>query len=106
MKTAKLFVSLMIGALVAAAGHAAEKTLPQPVKEEISDSSVTAKIKSEFARDKLVSTTNIKVDTEDKGIVTLAGHAKSKAEADQAVKLAKITKGVASLKNDISVGTR
>jgi osmotically-inducible protein OsmY len=46
---------------------------------------------------------NIKVDTDDKGVVTLSGKAKSKAEADQAVKIARDTKGVTSVKNDILV---
>jgi osmotically-inducible protein OsmY len=54
----------------------------------------------------MVSAMRVKVETDDKGVVTLSGTAKSKAEADQAVKLARNTKGVTSVKNDISVATR
>src|SRR5882757_10823112 len=98
-------VMLAIAALVApAAGFAAENTTTQKIQEEVADSSVTTKIKAEFAKDNLVSATNIKVDTEDKGIVTLGGRAKSKEEADRAVKIARDTSGVISVKNNIAVG--
>ena len=43
------------------------------------------------------------VDT-DKGVVKLTGTAKSTAEADKAVTLAKNTKGVTSVVNEIKVG--
>ena len=75
-----------------------------PKKEHgvVSDAMITTKVKAEFAKDKMVSATKIHVDT-DKGVVTLGGTAKSKAEADHAVALAKNVSGVASVKNDIKV---
>ena len=39
----------------------------------------------------------------DKGVVKLSGNAKSKDEADKAASIAKNTKGVVSVKNDIQV---
>ena len=66
------------------------------------DGLITTKIKAEYAKDKAVSATNIHVDT-NKGVVTLTGAAKSKAEADKAVTLAKSVKGVTSVKNEIKV---
>ena len=63
---------------------------------------ITTKIKAEFANDKQVSAMSIKVDT-DKGVVKLSGNAKSKDEADKAASIAKNTKGVVSVKNDIQV---
>ena len=69
----------------------------------MNDSVITTKIKTEMAKDKQVSAMNIKVVTDDKGVVTLSGNAKSKAEADQAVKIARDTKGVTSVKSDIVV---
>jgi osmotically-inducible protein OsmY len=100
----KLATTLVIGALLApVAGYAAEKSMTQNVKEAVADSVITTKIKAEFAKDKQVSAMNIKVDTDDKGVVTLSGKAKSKAEADQAVKIARDTKGVTSVKSDILV---
>ena len=100
----KLATTLVIGALLApVTGYAAEKSTTQNVKEAVADSVITTKIKAEFAKDKQVSAMNIKVVTDDKGVVTLSGNAKSKAEADQAVKIARDTKGVTSVKSDILV---
>jgi len=66
------------------------------------DALITTKIKAEHAKDKDVSATKINVDTTN-GVVTLSGTAKSKAEADKAVTLAKNVKGVTSVKNNIKV---
>ncbi len=100
-----LATTLVTGALLApAAGYAADKTIPQSANDAVIESSVTVKIKSEFAKDKTVSATNIKVDTEEGGVVTLSGNAKSKAEADQAVKIARDISGVISVKNNIVIG--
>lgn len=75
----------------------------ETVKEHASDAVITTKVKAEFAKDKLVKATKIHVDT-DNGVVKLSGQAKNQAEADQAVKLAKNTKGVVDVKNEIQVG--
>jgi hyperosmotically inducible periplasmic protein len=64
---------------------------------------ITTKIKAEFAKDTQVSALKIHVDTDDKGVVTLSGNAKSSAEADKAVMIAKNTKGVVSVTNNIKV---
>ena len=66
------------------------------------DALITTKIKAEHAKDRDVSATKISVDTTN-GVVTLGGTAKSKAEADKAVALAKNVKGVTSVKNNIKV---
>lgn len=92
---------LLIGALaMPVAAFAADG---DSVKTELKDSVITTKVKAEFAKDKEVSATHVKVDTDANGVVTLSGTAKSKAEADKAVALAKSTKGVTSVKNDIVV---
>ena len=72
-------------------------------KEFVKDSVITAKIKAEMAKDKEVSATHIKVDTDANGVVQLSGNAKSRAEADKAVSIAKNVSGVRSVKNDIQV---
>ena len=56
-----------------------------------------------FAKDKLVSAMKIHVDT-DNGVVKLTGHAKNQAEIDKAMSLARNTKGVADVKNEIQIG--
>jgi hyperosmotically inducible protein len=66
------------------------------------DALITTKIKAEHAKDKDVSATRINVDT-NAGVVTLSGTAKSQAEAEKAVTLAKNVKGVTSVKNNIKV---
>jgi osmotically-inducible protein OsmY len=104
MKT-KLALSLVVAVLIVpVAGYAAEgKTVTESVKENVSDSVITTKIKTEYAKDKDVSALKIKVDTDDKGVVTLSGTAKTQSEADKAVKIAKETKGVVSVKNEIKI---
>jgi osmotically-inducible protein OsmY len=106
----KLATTLVIGALIApVAGYAADSmskdkpSVTEKIKESVGDAVITTKIKAEFAKDKQVSALHIKVDTDDKGVVTLSGNAKSKAEADKAVKIARDTKGVSSVKNEIMV---
>jgi len=73
------------------------------VKTEVKDSVITTKIKAEYAKDKAVSATHIKVDTDNAGIVKLSGTAKTQAEADKAVTLAKGVKGVTSVENNIEI---
>ncbi len=101
----RLATSLVIGALMLpVAGYAADiKAMKESVKENVGDAVITGKIKAEFAKDKLVKARNIKVDTDDKGVVTLSGNAGSKAEADKAVRIARNTKGVNSVRNDIQI---
>lgn len=73
------------------------------VSTKVEDSVITTKIKGVFAKDKLVSATNVKVETDSNGLVQLSGTAKSKDEAKRAVKLAKSVKGVTAVKDDIVV---
>jgi hyperosmotically inducible periplasmic protein len=82
--------------------HGATST-KESAKEHVSDAWITSKIKGEFAKDKAVSAMKIHVDT-DKGVVKLTGRAKSQDESDRAAALAKNTKGVTSVVNDIQVG--
>lgn len=100
-----LATTLVIAALSApVAGYAADtQSVKESIKENVGDAVITTRIKAEYAKDKDVSALKIKVDTDDKGIVTLSGNARSKAEADKAVRIARDTKGVTSVKNDIEV---
>ena len=107
----KLVASLVVvGALsvaplsVYADKHNTDST-KESVKEQVSDTWITTKIKGDFAKDKMVSATKIHVDT-DKGVVKLTGTAKSQDEADRAAALAKNTKGVVSVVNQVRVGTK
>lgn len=91
----------LVGALMTPLiGLAAEG---DPAATKVTDTIITAKVKAEFAKDKLVSATNVKVETNDNGVVQLTGSAKSKAEAEQAIKLAQNVKGVTAVKSDIVI---
>lgn len=74
-----------------------------PVGTTLGDAVITTKVKAEFAKDKHVSASDIKVETDSNGLVQLSGTAKTQAEADKAVMLAKNIKGVTSVKNEIVV---
>jgi hyperosmotically inducible periplasmic protein len=101
---------VVLGLALAPAAFAADKameksapTTTETVKDAIKDSIITTKIKAEYAKDKTVSAMNIKVDTDDKGAVTLSGNAKSKEEAAKAESIAKSVSGVTTVKNNIQL---
>lgn len=72
-------------------------------KTFVKDSMITAKVKAELAKEKDVSALHIKVDTDNMGVVQLSGTAKSQAEADRAVEIARGVEGVVSVDNKITV---
>lgn len=120
----KTFIKTAFGAiaLAAAFGASAQNTgrAPQPgvgevdrsaptqqatgaeAKRVIDDSALTTRVKAKYAVDETVRATKISVDTKH-NVVTLSGTARSQAEADRAVALAKETDGVASVVNNIRV---
>jgi osmotically-inducible protein OsmY len=83
--------------LDAQAGKAA-----QTVGDLVSDSGLTAKIKSKMALDDVVRARTIDVSTTD-GVVTLAGTVRSVAERDQALRLARDTKGIKQVVDRLSI---
>ena len=68
----------------------------------IDDTSITTSVKAKFVEDKIVDASSIKVETLN-GTVQLSGFAKTSTEKAQAVKLARNTKGVRAVKNDLLV---
>lgn len=112
--TAKFAATLLsIGMLAIPAAYAAGDTtattkpgsVTERAKQGVEDSAITTRIKADFAKDKDVSAMHIKVDTEHNGTVTLSGTAKSQAEVDKAMQIARNTKGVTSVRNEIKIGT-
>ena len=75
-------------------------------KDFVSDSIITTKIKVKLAEEKLANAVQIKVDTDNKGVVTLSGTAKTQEEADMAVSIARSVQGVATVENNIQVAAR
>jgi hyperosmotically inducible protein len=87
-------VGASIGEKVAAGANEAERV--------ISDSGLTAKIKSKMALDDTVKALAIDIDTTN-GVVTLSGNVSSEAEHSKAVQLAKETQGVRSVVDHLAV---
>jgi hyperosmotically inducible protein len=67
-----------------------------------SDTALTTKVKANLLAQPELKSLGIHVETE-KGVVMLSGFVESKAEADKAVKAAKATEGVTSVKSAIKV---
>src|ERR1700678_1198122 len=69
----------------------------------VKDSVITTKVKSKLAAKHLTSLTRIKVDTDEKAVVWLSGHAPTQDAVDLAAMIAKNTDGVNSVHNDVVV---
>jgi hyperosmotically inducible protein len=104
MMNIKLAASCIVaGALMLPlAGNAADSERSSP-KTFVKDSVITMKIKADLAEEKISSLGHIKVDTDDKGQVTLGGSVPSKADADKAVSIARAVKGVTSVENHLKI---
>ena len=68
----------------------------------VDDSATTAAIKAKFVEDKVVSASSINVETLN-GVVQLSGFARSAAEKSQAEQIARSSRNVRSVRNDIIV---
>jgi len=68
--------------------------------EYFDDATITGKVKAALVKDSDVKAKDINVETF-KGVVQLSGFADSQAEINKAVQVARDTKGVKSVKNDI-----
>jgi osmotically-inducible protein OsmY len=71
----------------------------------LADGSITAKIKAKMTLDDTVQASNIHVDYND-GVVTLTGTVGSNAEHKRAVDLARETKGVKSVRDQLKQAER
>jgi hyperosmotically inducible protein len=96
---------LLAGALMLPiAGYTADSDSDRSSpKAYVKDSVITTKIKAQLAEEKVSSLVRIKVDTDNKGMVTLSGTAASQNAADKAVSIAGAVKGVTSVQNNIKI---
>ncbi|WPB56585.1 BON domain-containing protein [Xylophilus sp. GOD-11R] len=74
----------------------------QTVGSYVDDAGITTAVKAKMAEDKSVSASSISVETLN-GTVQLSGFAKSQAEKNQAEVIAKNTKNVRDVRNNIVV---
>jgi len=81
-----------------------DDTTPQVKKgvQVMTDAEITSAVKTKLMGDKAVAGLKIDVDTE-KGVVTLTGPVNTAAEKAEALRLAKTTKGVASVVDKLTV---
>jgi hyperosmotically inducible protein len=78
------------------------KSVASETGRVLTDAEITSAVKTKFMADKTVSAMAINVDT-DHGVVTLKGDVKSAAEKQQALKIARETKGVRSVVDQLAI---
>jgi osmotically-inducible protein OsmY len=93
--TSLLLVLVLIAPLLFAA-------CGKSVGETIDDGTITARVKTALLNDPATGGMRIDVDTF-KGVVTLSGRAKSSAERDTAVAIARRTPGVQDVKSTLQI---
>lgn len=102
MKYARaLAFAAMAGLTIVSAGCSVARQ-QQSVGSYVDDASITTAVKAKFAEDKTVAATSISVETMN-GTVHLSGFAKSPMEKRKAGSIARNTKNVQSVKNNIVV---
>jgi hyperosmotically inducible periplasmic protein len=93
----KRHLIIVLGALLALASANCEK-------RSVDDSVITAIVKSKLAADNETSSANINVDTMN-GIVTLTGVVTTRANKEQAERIARSAEGVTRVINNLTVET-
>lgn len=93
--TALLLAFVLIAPLIVACG--------KTVGDTMDDATITTRVKTVFVNDPVVGTLRIDVDTF-KGVVTLSGRVKTKAEEEKAIELARTIKGVVDVKSTLTIG--
>jgi hyperosmotically inducible periplasmic protein len=76
------------------------------VGDEVSDTWITGQIKTEIAFDKGLKGSDISVDTNQNGVVTLTGTVPSEMEHQRALRLARGVTGVREVKDALTVTTQ
>lgn len=106
MNTKLIAGGLLAGAFllpIAAYADSDAGAVGSSAKTYVKDSVITAKVKAQLADEKLSSLVNVRVDTDNKGAVTLSGTAASRDAASKAVAIARAVEGVTSVENRIKI---
>lgn len=93
--------ALLAGATIVTSGCAVMRGQETP-GAYIDDTAITTAVKAKFVEDKTVDAASITVETLN-GTVALGGFAKSNAEKNQAEAIARNTKGVRQVRNNLAV---
>lgn len=102
MKYARaLAIAVLAGATLAGTGCAVIRG-QETIGQYVDDAAITTAIKAKFVEDKTVDAAAIRVETLN-GTVQLSGFAKSQAEKQMAESIARSTKGVRTVQNNVTV---
>nr|WP_256212141.1 BON domain-containing protein [Nitrosomonas communis] len=77
-------------------------SMAETVGQHVDDSVITAKVKKDIYDELTLKSSEIKVETS-KGVGQLSGFVSSRADIDRAGEVARLVKGVKSVKNDLQV---
>ena len=102
MNQLKRFSAILLAIVFVSALGCAGSATQESTGEYITDSWITTKVKASLAEDRQVKATEVNVETF-KGVVQLSGFVSSRAEMNQAVRIATGIKGVTSVRNDIRI---
>ncbi len=100
----KRFISIIVLAAAVVAGasipaaHADDRTLG----EKVDDATITARVKAKLAAERAKTLVKVNVDTHD-GAVHLTGIVPTEQDRAKAEELARLTKGVVAVTNDLGV---
>ena len=104
----KTLVAISLAAGFGAGAYAADSSPPQPhsdsVGAAITDTAITAKVKSQFMGDDRLKSSSISVTTTN-GVVTLTGSASDSDAKSAAEKLASSVEGVKSVDDDLQTSS-
>jgi osmotically-inducible protein OsmY len=102
MKIGKaIAIAVLAGATIVGTGCSVIRGQETP-GAYVDDAAITTAVKAKFVEDKTVDAAAIKVETLN-GTVALSGFAKSPAEKAQAETIARSTKGVREVRNNLTV---
>lgn len=108
MKTKSVLISTLVAAsaalttMVAIADGDSDMDRSHP-KAYVKDSAITTKVKAKLAADHVTSLAQIRVDTDDDGVVWLRGSTQTREAADRAIAIARATENVKDVHSDIVV---
>ena len=97
-RVSTFFAVILFATLLGCAGNSPRET----PGEYVTDAWITTKIKAALVEDPQVKATEVNVETY-KGTVQLSGFVSSDAAMHQAVRVARGTKGVTGVRNDIRI---
>jgi hyperosmotically inducible periplasmic protein len=98
----RLFWSLAIAFVAIAGAAAAVEAQKATVSERVDDAAITTALKTKLVADRAKNLIAVNVDTEH-GVVRLKGTVPTDRDKMEAERLARATKGVVDVKNDLKV---